>query len=92
MRSAKPDINAGLQYLGTQGVNHALIEAGPGIVTSILAADAVDRIYWTQSDHILGANAIAAVDNLVLSWQTRSNSSTKEILPVRITGLIGDDR
>ena len=38
----KPDVNAGMQYLGTQGVNHALIEAGPGLVTSILAAGAVD--------------------------------------------------
>ena len=33
-----------------KGVNYALIEAGPGIVTSILAADAVDRIYWAQSE------------------------------------------
>ena len=60
----KPDLNAAMQYLGTKGINNALIEAGPGIVTSALAADAVDRIYWTQSNHILGANALAAVDIL----------------------------
>ncbi len=60
----KPDINVGLQYLGKVGVNHALVEAGPCLVTSFLSAEAVDRIYWTQSNHILGADALAAVGNL----------------------------
>ena len=60
----KPDVNAGMQYLGTKGVNRVLIEAGPGIVTSMFAADTIDRIYWTQSNHILGANGLAAVDYL----------------------------
>jgi diaminohydroxyphosphoribosylaminopyrimidine deaminase/5-amino-6-(5-phosphoribosylamino)uracil reductase len=62
--AGKLDVKAGLQFLGTKGVNHALIEAGPSLVTSFLAADAVDRIYWTQSNHILGANALAAVESL----------------------------
>ncbi len=62
--SGRPDVTAGMQYLGEQGVNHALVEAGPGLATSIIAADAVDRIYWTQSNHILGADSLAAIDNL----------------------------
>ncbi len=60
----KPDVNAGLQYLGKVGVNHALVEAGPCLVTSFLMAEAFDRIYWTQSNHILGSDALAAVGNL----------------------------
>ena len=57
----RPDIGAALHYLGTRGINHALVEAGTGLVTSFLAANAVDCIYWTQSDHILGADALPAV-------------------------------
>jgi len=62
--AGKPDVNAGLQYLGTKGVNQVLIEAGPALVTSFLMADAVDRIYWTQSDHVLGSDALGAVESL----------------------------
>ena len=32
----KPDVNAGMQYLGTQGVNYALIEAGPALLPAFL--------------------------------------------------------
>ena len=63
--NGKSDVSAALKYLGEKGVNHALIEAGNEIVTSFLTADLVDRIYWTQSSHILGANALAAVGGLV---------------------------
>ncbi|MDB3879768.1 bifunctional diaminohydroxyphosphoribosylaminopyrimidine deaminase/5-amino-6-(5-phosphoribosylamino)uracil reductase RibD [Alphaproteobacteria bacterium] len=57
----RPDIGAALHYMGARGVNHALVEAGSGLVTSFLAADAVNCIYWTQSDHILGGNSLPAV-------------------------------
>ena len=57
----RPDIGAALRYMGTRGVNHALVEAGTSLVTSFLAANAVDCIYWTQSDHILGGNSLPAV-------------------------------
>ena len=57
----RPDIGAALHYVGARGINHALVEAGTGLVTSFLAADAADCIYWTQSDHILGGDALPAV-------------------------------
>ena len=57
----QPDIGAALHYMGERGINHALVEAGTGLVTSFLAADAADCIYWTQSDHILGGDALPAV-------------------------------
>ena len=88
----KPDINAGLQYLGTKGVNHALIEAGPGIVTSILAADAVDRIFWTQSDHILGASAIAAVDKLGAELVNKIQTLPQKKYLHADHRIIGEDR
>ena len=57
----RPDIGAALHFMGAKGINHALVEAGTGLVTSFLAADAADCIYWTQSDHILGGDALPAV-------------------------------
>ena len=60
----RPDIGAALRYMGTRGINHALVEAGTGLVTSFLAADAADCIYWTQSVHILGGDALPAVGQL----------------------------
>jgi diaminohydroxyphosphoribosylaminopyrimidine deaminase/5-amino-6-(5-phosphoribosylamino)uracil reductase len=62
--AGRPDIGAALEYLGSHGVNHLLVEAGTGLATAFLAADAVDRIYWTQSDHILGNDALPAVGPL----------------------------
>ena len=62
----KPEVTAGLQYLGSKGVNNVLIEAGSKLVTSFLAADVVDRIYWTQSNHILGSDALTAIGKLGL--------------------------
>ena len=50
--------------MGARGINHGLVEAGTGLVTSFLAADAVDCIYWTQSDHILGGDALPAIGQL----------------------------
>jgi riboflavin biosynthesis pyrimidine reductase len=50
--------------MGVRGINHGLVEAGTGLVTSFLAADAADCIYWTQSDHILGGDALPAVGQL----------------------------
>ena len=57
----RPDVGAALHYMGARGINHALVEAGTGLVASFLAADSADCIYWTQSDHILGGDALPAV-------------------------------
>ena len=88
----KPDVNAGMQYLGKKGVNNVLIEAGPGLVTSFLAADAVDRIYWTQSNHILGANALAAVDSLGIELTNKVATLPKNKYFQEDQRVIGDDR
>ena len=60
----RPDIGAALRCMGAKGINHALVEAGTDLVTSFLASDTVDCIYWTQSDHILGGDALPAVGQL----------------------------
>ena len=59
--NGRPDVGAALHYMGARGINHGLVEAGTGLVTSFLAAGAANCIYWTQSDHILGSDALPAV-------------------------------
>ena len=73
--NGKPDVEAALRYLGETGINNAFVEAGTGLVTSFLAADAVDQIYWTQSDHILGADALPAIGGLTPPAGTLSHCS-----------------
>ena len=51
------DLYAVLNHLGTIGINTVLVEAGTGVTTAMLGAGLVDKIYWTQSQHILGADA-----------------------------------
>ncbi|MGB2235359.1 MAG: RibD family protein, partial [Candidatus Puniceispirillum sp.] len=60
------DLSEILHYLGNAGVNNLLVEAGSAIVTSVIAADAADFIHWTQSQHLLGSDAIPAISPLKL--------------------------
>jgi diaminohydroxyphosphoribosylaminopyrimidine deaminase/5-amino-6-(5-phosphoribosylamino)uracil reductase len=60
------DLHAVLNHLGTIGINTILVEAGTGVTTAMLAAGLVDKIYWTQSQHILGADARPVVGPLKL--------------------------
>ena len=73
-------------------VNVCLIEAGSKLVTSFLAADVVDRIYWTQSNHILGADALAAVDSLGNALTNRMAMLPENKYTQVSHRVIGDDR
>ena len=58
------DIWAALKYLGKVGCNTVLIECGLTLATSFVLDDFVDKIYWTQSNHILGDSALPAIGTL----------------------------
>ena len=60
------DLNAVLNHLGTIGINTIMVEAGTSVTTAMLAAGLVDKIYWTQSQYILGADARPVVGPLKL--------------------------
>ena len=62
----RPNLHAVLKHLGDIGINTILVEAGTGVNTAMLAAGLVDKIYWTQSQHILGADAHPVVGPLKL--------------------------
>jgi len=60
------DLNAALNHLGNIGINTILVEAGTGVTTAMLTAGLVDKIYWSQSQHILGSDAQPVVGPLKL--------------------------
>ena len=60
------DLYAVLCHLGSIGINTILVEAGTSVTTAMLAAGLVDKIYWTQSQHILGDDARPVVGPLKL--------------------------
>ena len=62
----KLDLQAVFSHLGTIGINTILVEAGTGVTTAMLTAGLVDKIYWTQSQYILGADARPVVGALKL--------------------------
>ena len=90
--SGKLDVSAALRYLGKEGINNVLIEAGTEIVTSFLTADSVDRIYWTQSNHILGADALAAIGTLVSKPMNKVAILLKTKYTQSVHRVIGNDR
>jgi len=64
--SGQVDLGLALDYLGAAGVNILLVEAGTGVATAVLADGLADQILWTQSPHILGADARPAIGALKL--------------------------
>ena len=71
------DLQAVLSHLGIIGINTILVEAGTGVTTTMLAAGLVDKIYWTQSPHILGADARPVVGPLKLVALSPQNRYTQ---------------
>jgi diaminohydroxyphosphoribosylaminopyrimidine deaminase/5-amino-6-(5-phosphoribosylamino)uracil reductase len=83
----KLDLGACLRQIADAGYNHILVEAGAGLSRSLLAQDLIDRIVWTQSQHLIGGDgipAIAGLSQLALPAQTHYMQSDE--------GVIGDDR
>ena len=71
------DLDAVLSHLGTIGINTIMVEAGTGLTTAMLVAGLVDKIYWTQSQHILGADAKPVLGPLSLVALPRQNLYTQ---------------
>ena len=71
------DLDAVLDHLGAGGINTLLVEAGTGVTTAMLVAGLVDKIYWTQSPHILGADVRPVVGPLKLLALPNQNIYTQ---------------
>ena len=70
------DLNAVFNHLGALGINTILVEAGTGVTTAMLGAGLVDKIYWSQSQHILGADSKPVVGPLNLVAMPTQNIYT----------------
>ena len=81
------DLHAVFKHLGTLGINTALVEAGTGVTTAMLAARLVDKIFWSQSQHILGADSKPVVGPLDLVELPGQNLYTH-----LTSSLIGQDQ
>ncbi|MEZ5176049.1 MAG: bifunctional diaminohydroxyphosphoribosylaminopyrimidine deaminase/5-amino-6-(5-phosphoribosylamino)uracil reductase RibD [Acidimicrobiia bacterium] len=56
------DIGAMLEELGARGIVSAMVEAGPTLAHSFLAAGAVDRIVWYLGGRLAGGVGLPAFD------------------------------
>lgn len=60
------DIIAAMSHLGAAGVNNLMVEAGVGVTSAIYKHDIAEQIFWTQSPHLLGADALPVIGALKL--------------------------
>jgi diaminohydroxyphosphoribosylaminopyrimidine deaminase/5-amino-6-(5-phosphoribosylamino)uracil reductase len=56
-----------MQLLGEQGINHAMVEAGPGLATACLRHGMVDEIWWFAAPLLLGGDGLPALEGLEIT-------------------------
>jgi riboflavin biosynthesis pyrimidine reductase len=57
----RPDPAWVLARLAERGVGSLLLEGGPRLNASFLAADLIDELYWTVGSHLLGTDALPMI-------------------------------
>ncbi len=57
----RPEPAEVLAVLAERGVRSLLLEGGPGLNASFLAADLIDEVYWTVGAHLLGTDALSMI-------------------------------
>jgi diaminohydroxyphosphoribosylaminopyrimidine deaminase/5-amino-6-(5-phosphoribosylamino)uracil reductase len=80
------DIAAALRLLAGQGVTRLMVEGGPRVAASFVAADLVDEAAVLRSAKAIGADGIDALDRMPLSVLTGSPR-----LRLREIETIGED-
>jgi 5-amino-6-(5-phosphoribosylamino)uracil reductase len=56
-----PDPRWVLGLLAERGIGSLLLEGGPSLNASFLAADLIDEVYWTIGAHLLGTDALPMI-------------------------------
>ena len=57
----RPDPSWALAQLAERGIGSLLLEGGPHLNASFLAADLIDEVYWTVGAHLLGTDALRMI-------------------------------
>jgi len=66
------DLGAVLKLIAAQGVTRLMVEGGPTLAASLLAADLVDEAVLFQSPKVVGAGGVDALNGLPLTALTQS--------------------
>lgn len=70
-RNGRLDVGAALTLLAARGVTRLMVEGGPGVAASFVAADLVDEAILFHSTKIVGADGIDALDGTLLVTLTQ---------------------
>jgi diaminohydroxyphosphoribosylaminopyrimidine deaminase/5-amino-6-(5-phosphoribosylamino)uracil reductase len=68
------DLGKALALLGERGVTRLMVEGGPAVAASFVAADLVDEAVLMRSPKPIGADGVPALDGSPLTALTRSKS------------------
>ncbi|PUB26112.1 diaminohydroxyphosphoribosylaminopyrimidine deaminase/5-amino-6-(5-phosphoribosylamino)uracil reductase [Promicromonospora sp. AC04] len=79
------DLDVVLRELGDREVRHLLVEGGPTLATTLLAADAVDELHAYVAPVLLGAGATAVGDLGVTTIGEAARFATRDVT------RLGDD-
>ena len=82
------DLVAVLDDLGAREINNLLVEAGPALAGSLIAADLVDELVIYQAPHIMGSETVSMF--LTPAWTELADRRSLEFTDVRRVG--GDTR
>jgi diaminohydroxyphosphoribosylaminopyrimidine deaminase/5-amino-6-(5-phosphoribosylamino)uracil reductase len=85
LESGKLDLNDALKHLGDQGINNALLEAGPGLIGAMLEAKLIDEFIIYTAPILMGSEA-NSMATLVLN-----KMSDKIELSINDIRIIGND-
>jgi diaminohydroxyphosphoribosylaminopyrimidine deaminase/5-amino-6-(5-phosphoribosylamino)uracil reductase len=81
------DLAAMLNVLGNRGITRLMVEGGPTVAASLVAADLVDEAAIFRSDVTIGADGIDALEGLPLSALTASPRFVSSGIE-----MVGEDR
>jgi len=85
LKSGKLDLDDALKHLGDQGINNALLEAGPGLVGAMIEAKLIDRFVIYTAPILMGSDA-NSMANLAFK-----NMNDKIKLNIQDIRMVGDD-
>jgi diaminohydroxyphosphoribosylaminopyrimidine deaminase / 5-amino-6-(5-phosphoribosylamino)uracil reductase len=71
-RAGQLDISTVLELLAERGITRLMVEGGPTLAASLVAADLIDEAMLFRSAKIVGADGINALEGLPLAALTRS--------------------
>ena len=66
-QDGKLSLGAVMQAIAEAGIGSLMVEAGGQLAASLLREDMVDRMCWTGSLHLIGADGIPSISGLALS-------------------------